>query len=173
MTPSSLKQLRETIAAEGIALRLSEDSPLPKEWFPRAFWLKGAAAVLRKVLSEVEAEYKRSVEVILDDGLTDERYELVPLFKQERMLDADKLKRDEPALYEQCAFVDADLMVKTLGKPVLRQMMIEKLGKEKVSPLESVTIESVKEIVGDVRVEDYITRISVPNGYVIREKEGS
>ena len=172
MTLSSSNQLSEILAAEGVALCLSEDSPLPREWFSRAVWLKNAASALRRVLVEVEAEYKRAAEVILDDGLLDERYEIVPLIKEERRLDERKLREENPALYEQCAFVDADLAVKVLGRPVLRQMLIEKLGKDAVSPLESVTIESVKEIVGDVRVEDYISRISVPNGYVIREKEG-
>ena len=132
--------------------------------------MKTIASALKKVLAEVEAESKIAAEVILDDGLTDDTYELVPVMKQERAIDAEALRRNNPALYEQCAFVDADLMLKTLGRSVLRRMMIEKLGADKVLPLESVTIASVKDVLGDVEFPEYIKTITVPNGYVIRKK---
>ena len=108
--------------------------------------------------------------MIVDDGLTDDTYEIVPVTKQERMIDAEALRQNNPALYEQCAFVDADLMVRTLGRPVLRRMMIEKMGADNVLPLESVTIGSVKDVLGDEEFPEYIKTITVPNGYVIRKK---
>ncbi|HJJ38614.1 MAG TPA: hypothetical protein O0X42_00620 [Methanocorpusculum sp.] len=159
-----------TAAADGIVSSLTEGCAVPKDWFGRAVWLSHAASALKKVLSEVEAEYRIAVEVILDDGIVDDTYELVQLTKEERMLDGAKLRVNNPALYSQCAFVDADKMVKAVGKPVLRQMLIEKLGADAVLPLESVTIQSVEEIVGRECAEEYITCVTVPNGYVVREK---
>ena len=158
------------ITPDFIARCIRNESPAPSEWFGRAVWLSGVAAALKKVLAEVEAESKIAAEVILDDGLTDDTYEMIPVMKQERMIDADALRRNNPGLYEQCAFVDADLMLKTLGRPVLRQMMIEKLGADKVLPLESVTIASVKDVLGDVEFPEYIKTVTVPNGYSIRKK---
>ena len=158
------------ITPEFIARCIRDESPAPSEWFRKALWLSGVAAALKKVLAEVEAESKIAAEVILDDGLTNELYEFVPVMKQERMIDADALRRNNPGLYEQCAFVDADLMVRTLGRQVLRRMMIEKLGADKVLPLESVTIASVKDVLGTVEFPEYIKTITVPNGYVIRKK---
>ena len=158
------------ITSEFIAQCIRNESPAPSEWFGRAVWLSGVAAALKKVLAEVEAESKIAAEVILDDGLTDNTYEIVPLTKQERMIDADALRRNNPGLYEQCAFVDADLMVRTLGRSVLRRMMIEKLGSDAVLPLESVTIASVKDVLGDEEFPEYIKTVTVPNGYVIRKK---
>ena len=123
-----------------------------------------------KVLAEVEAESRITAEVIIEDGLTDDTYEMIPLTKQERMIDAEALRKNNPGLYEQCAFVDADLMLKTLGGSVLRRMMIEKMGADKVLPLESVTIASVKDVLGDAEFPEYIKTVTVPNGYVIRKK---
>ena len=105
----------EGISPDFIARCIRNESPAPSEWFGRAVWLSGVAAALKKVLAEVEAESRIAAEVILDDGLTDDVYELVRLTKQERMIDADALRRNNPGLYEQCAFVDADLMLKTLA----------------------------------------------------------
>ena len=158
------------ITPEFIARCIRNESPAPSEWFEKAVWLSGIASALKKVLSEVEAESRITAEVIIEDGLTDDTYEMIPLTKQERMIDADALRRNNPGLYEQCAFVDADLMLKTLGRSVLRRMMIEKLGADKVLPLESVTIASVKDVLGDVEFPEYIKTVTVPNGYVIRKK---
>ena len=158
------------VAPDFIARCIRNETPAPSEWFEKAVWLSGIAASLKKVLAEVEAEYRIAAEVIIEDGLTDDTYEIVPLIKQERMIDAEALRKNNPALYEQCAFVDADLMLKTLGGPALRRMMIEKMGADKVLPLESVTIESVKKVLGTVEFPEYIKTITVPNGYVIRKK---
>ena len=158
------------VAPDFIARCIRNETPAPSEWFEKAVWLSGIAASLKKVLAEVEAEYRIAAEVIIEDGLTDDTYEIVPLIKQERMIDAEALRRNNPGLYEQCAFVDADLMLKTLGGPALRRMMIEKIGADKVLPLESVTIESVKKVLGTVEFPEYIKTITVPNGYVIRKK---
>ena len=159
------------VTAEYLVRCITAESPAPQNWYERAVWLSDAAAALKKVLTEVEAEYKIALEVILDDGLTDDIYELVQLTKQERAIDEDALRKNNPALYEQCAFVDADLMVRTLGRSHLRRMMIEKLGAEKVLPLESVTIASVKDVLGDAEFPQYIRTLTVPNGYVIHKKE--
>ena len=158
------------ITSEFITRCIRNETPAPSEWFEKAVWLSDIASALKKVLAEVEAESKIAAEVILDDGLTDDTYELVPVMKQERAIDAEALRRNNPALYEQCAFVDADLMLKTLGRSVLRRMMIEKLGADKVLPLESVTIASVKDVLGDAEFPEYIKILTVPNGYVIRKK---
>ena len=158
------------ITSEFIARCIRDESPAPSEWFGRAVWLSGIASALKKVLAEVEAEYKIAAEVIIEDGQTDDTYEMIPLTKQERMIDAEALRKNNPSLYEQCAFVDADLMLKTLGGSVLRRMMIEKMGADKVLPLESVTIASVKDVLGDAEFPEYIKTITVPNGYVIRKK---
>ena len=158
------------VAPDFIARCIRNETPAPSEWFEKAVWLSGIAASLKKVLAEVEAEYRIAAEVIIEDGLTDDTYEIVPLIKQERMIDAEALRKNNPALYEQCAFVDADLMLKTLGRSVLRRMMIEKIGADKVLPLESVTIDSVKDVLGTVEFPEYIKTITVPNGYVIRKK---
>ena len=160
----------EDITPDFIARCIRNETPAPSEWFEKAVWLSGIAASLKKILAEVEAEYRIAAEVIIEDGLTDDTYEMVRLTKQERMIDAEALRRNNPGLYEQCAFVDADLMVRTLGRSVLRRMMIEKLGADKVLPLESVTIASVKDVLGDVEFPEYIKTITVPNGYVIRKK---
>ena len=160
----------EGISPDFIVRCIRDESPAPSEWFRRAVWLSGVAAALKKVLAEVEAEYRIAAEVILDDGLTDDLYEIVPVMKQERAIDAEALRQNNPALYEQCAFVDADLMVRTLGRPVLRRMMIEKMGADNVLPLESVTIGSVKDVLGDEEFPEYIKTLTVPNGYVIRKK---
>ena len=160
----------EGISPDFIVRCIRDESPAPSEWFRRAVWLSGVASALKKVLAEVEAEYRLAAEVILDDGLTDDLYEIVPVMKQERAIDAEALRQNNPALYEQCAFVDADLMVKTLGRPVLRRMMIEKMGADNVLPLESVTIGSVKDVLGDEEFPEYIKTLAVPNGYVIRKK---
>ena len=158
------------ITPEYLVRCIRDESPAPSAWFGKTIWLSGVAAALRKVLAEVEAEQKNALEVIIDDGLTDDTYELVPLTKQERMIDEAALRANNPALYEQCAFVDADLMVKILGRTVLRRMMIEKMGADKVLPLESVTIASVKEVLGDAEFSEYIKTVTVPNGYGIRKK---
>ena len=158
------------VAPDFIARCIRNESPAPSEWFEKAVWLSGVAAALKKVLAEVEAESKIAAEVIIEDGLTDDTYEMVPLTKQERAIDAEALRKNNPALYEQCAFVDADLVLKTLGGPTLRRMMIEKLGADKVLPLESVTIASVKDVLGDEEFPEYIKTVTVPNGYVIRKK---
>ena len=158
------------VAPDFIARCIRNETPAPSEWFEKAVWLSGIAASLKKILAEVEAEYRIAAEVIIEDGLTDDTYEMIPLTKQERMIDAEALRKNNPALYEQCAFVDADLMVRTLGRSHLRRMMIEKLGADKVLPLESVTIASVKDVLGDVEFPEYIKTITVPNGYVIRKK---
>ena len=158
------------VAPDFIARCIRNETPAPSEWFEKAVWLSGIAASLKKILAEVEAEYRIAAEVIIEDGLTDDTYEIVPLIKQERMIDAEALRKNNPALYEQCAFVDADLMLKTLGGPALRRMMIEKIGADKVLPLESVTIESVKKVLGTVEFPEYIKTLTVPNGYVIRKK---
>ena len=160
----------EGISPDFIVRCIRDESPAPSEWFRRAVWLSGVASALKKVLAEVEAEYRIAAEVILDDGLTDDLYEIVPVMKQERAIDAEALRQNNPALYEQCAFVDADLMVRTLGRPVLRRMMIEKMGADNVLPLESVTIGSVKDVLGDEEFPEYIKTLTVPNGYVIRKK---
>ena len=160
----------EGISPDFIVRCIRDESPAPSEWFRRAVWLSGVASALKKVLAEVEAEYRIAAEVIVDDGLTDDTYEMIPVMKQERAIDAEALRNNNPGLYNQCAFVDADLMLKTLGRPVLRQMMIEKLGADKVLPLESVTIASVKDVLGDVEFPEYIKTVTVPNGYVIRKK---
>ena len=159
------------ITPELIARCIRNESPAPSEWFGKALWLSGVASALKLVLAEVEAEYKIATEVILDDKLTDDRYVILPTVKVEREIDAEALRKNNPALYEQCAFVDADLMVRTLGRSVLRQMMIEKLGAEKVSQLESVTIASVKDVLGDVEFSEYIKENFVPNGYIISRNE--
>ena len=158
------------VAPDFIARCIRNETPAPSEWFEKAVWLSGIAASLKKVLAEVEAEYRIAAEVIIEDGLTDDTYEMIPLTKQERMIDAEALRRNNPGLYEQCAFVDADLMVRTLGHSVLRRMVIEKLGADKVLPLESVTIASVKDVLGDVEFPECIKTLTVPNGYVIRKK---
>ena len=158
------------VAPDFIARCIRNETPAPSEWFEKAVWLSGVAAALKKVLAEVEAEYRIAAEVIIEDGLTDDTYEMVPLTKQERMIDAEALRKNNPGLYEQCAFVDADLMLKTLGGPALRRMMIEKMGADNVLPLESVTIGSVKDVLGDEEFPEYIKTITVPNGYVIRKK---
>ena len=160
----------EDITPDFIARCIRNESPAPSEWFGKAVWLSGVAAALKKVLAEVEAESKIAAEVIIEDGLTDDTYEMILLTKQEREIDAEALRKNNPALYEQCAFVDADLMLKTLGRQVLRRMMIEKIGADKVLPLESVTIASVKDVLGDVEFPEYIKTLTVPNGYVIRKK---
>ena len=159
------------ITPELIARCIRNESPAPSEWFGKALWLSGVASALKLVLAEVEAEYKIATEVILDDKLTDDRYLILPTVKVEREIDAEALRKNNPGLYEQCAFVDADLMVRTLGRSVLRQMMIEKLGAEKVSQLESVTIASVKDVLGDVEFSEYIKENFVPNGYIISRNE--
>ena len=158
------------VAPDFIARCIRNESSAPSEWFEKAVWLSDIASALKKVLAEVEAESRITAEVIIEDGLTDDTYEIIPLTKQERMIDAETLRKNNPSLYEQCAFVDADLMLKTLGRSVLRRMMIEKLGADKVLPLESVTIASVKDVLGDAEFPEYIKTITVPNGYVIRKK---
>ena len=162
----------EDITPEYLVGCIREKSPVPAAWLRKARWLLGVAAALKKVLTEVEAEYRIVAEIILDNHMTDETYEMVLLTKEERMIDAEALRENNPVVYEQCASVDADMVAKILGGPTLRRMMIEKLGGEKVLPLEFVTIASVEELLGDEEFPEYVKTITVPNGHVIRKKEG-
>ena len=87
------------VAPDFIARCIRNETPAPSEWFEKAVWLSGIAASLKKVLAEVEAEYRIAAEVIIEDGLTDDTYEMIPLTKQERMIDAEALRKNNPALY--------------------------------------------------------------------------
>ena len=161
----------ESISPDFIVRCIRDKSPAPSESFRKARWLSEAAAALKSTLAEVEAEYKLTAEVIIDNHMTDETYEMVLLTKQERAIDAEALRKNNPALYEQCASVDADMAVKILGGPTFRRMMIEMMGADEVLPLESVTIGSVKDVLGDEEFPEYVKTITVPNGYIIRKKE--
>jgi len=145
-------------------------SPIPTDWIKRDVWLLECGVALKKILMAVESEYKIATETILDTGMVDDKYELVPITKQVREVNKALLRQMDPTTYAACAYVDADTCFRLLGKRYLRQLLIDKIGEDEVVKLDSVNIES---LIGDDDEEEdiaYIETFEVPNGYVLQRK---
>ena len=146
--------------------------PVPENPFEKAFWcgqMRSACEILSGVL---EREYVITVEHLLDTGATDDRYVLLPLTKMERVVDMDSLRRYDPEMYDQLAFIPAVTAGKALGKKKLRAAMAAEFGEENLHCYESVNVKDIETIYDPEEWDTFIQTTRIPDGYMILDKRG-
>ena len=109
----------------------------------RAYSLYTAKEVLAAIIKELEYAYIKTVAPFLDTGCLiseDKRYKLEAVSKSITTVDKVKLLRNEPEFYEKIARVSAATFVKELGHDFLRNILIEKIGIDKVHAYDTLSI---------------------------------
>ena len=158
--------------ASDILTAILDLAPVPKDSpAKRAMWLKETAAAVKTVFKAIDLEYRIALDSLVDSGVDDSRYEVIPLMKTEREIDKEALRSTRPTLYEQLAFIDADTAMEILGKKTLRQLILERTSPEMVCRLDSVNVLPFEKLCRECGEDAaaYITELTVPNGYLLRE----
>lgn len=171
-TETAEKNAVQCADASDILTALLSISPVPQDSPSiRAVWLRDTAAAVKTVLKAIDLEYRIAVDSLIENGTADSRYEIVPLTKIEREVNKETLQTACPNLYEQLAFIDADTAAAILGKKTLRSLILERTDLETVHRLDSVNIQPFEKLCKECGEDAalYITELSVPNGYALRE----
>ena len=156
--------------AEIMLRALTTSKPVPENLFEKALWLSEMRSSCATLAGVLDREYRMTIERILDTHAEDERYEILPVIKTERSIDADVLREEDPEMYESLAFISATTAGKALGKKGLRAAMAAKFGEENLHLYESVNVKDVEAIYDPEELHDFILETRVPDGYEIAER---
>lgn len=152
---------------------LTAACPVPENPFEKAFWCAYMGAACEVLCSVLHREYMITVEHLLDTGAKDDRFVLFPLTRTERLVDTEKLRRDDPEMYENLAFISATTAGKALGKKGLRAAMAAEFGEENLHLYESVNVKDVETIYDPEEWDNFIRETRIPDGYMILDKRGT
>ncbi|HJJ60255.1 MAG TPA: hypothetical protein O0Y08_05295 [Methanocorpusculum sp.] len=108
---------------------------------------------------------------LLDSGITEaDGYRLETITDTITSVDAAKLFREEPELYEKIARIPAHILVKELGHDRLRSMLIEAKGPDAVRRYDTISIEDLDAVFSSAEdAAPYKRTITYPAGYAVRE----
>ncbi|HJJ31748.1 MAG TPA: hypothetical protein O0X97_05840 [Methanocorpusculum sp.] len=136
-------QTIRTNAEDILSCLIAEHSLTAVNPFERAYSLQTVKETLELIIKELELAYVNTVGFLLDTGQrssSDKLYRLEEVTEFITAVDKQKLLRNEPEFYEKVARVSASTFVKELGHNVLRNLLIDKCGLEKVHLYDTVNI---------------------------------
>ena len=139
--------------------------------FRRVRGLEDAEKIISLLSKELTLAKRYTIGRLLDGGVTEaDGYRLETITDTITSVDAAKLFRDEPELYEKIARIPAHILVKELGHDRLRSMLIEAKGPDAVRRYDTISVEDLDAVFS--RAEDaapYKRTITYPAGYAVRE----
>ena len=142
--------------------------------FRRIRGLEDAERIITLIAKELTLAKRYTIGRLLDGGVMEaDGYRLEEVRETITSVDAAKLFRDEPELYEKIARIPAHILVKELGHDMLRSMLIEAKGADAARRFDTISVEDLDAVVS--RAEDaapYKRTISYPTGYEVRETGG-
>ena len=152
---------------EGTGTGESRESAL----FRRIRGLEDAEKIISLLSKELTLAKRYTIGRLLDGGVTEaDGYRLETIRETITSVDAAKLFRDEPELYEKTARVPAHILVKELGHDMLRSMLIEAKGADAVRRYDTISVEDLDAVFSSAEdAAPYKRTITYPAGYAVRE----
>ena len=142
--------------------------------FRRIRGLEDAEKIISLLSKELTIARRYTIGRLLDGGITEaDGYRLETITDTITSVDAAKLFRDEPELYEKIARIPAHILVKELGHDRLRSMLIEAKGADGVRRYDTISVEDLDTVFSSAEdAAPYKRTITYPAGYAVRETGG-
>ena len=142
--------------------------------FRRVRGLEDAEKIISLLSKELTLAKRYTLGRLLDGGVTEaDGYRLETITETITSVDAAKLRRDEPELYEKIARIPAHILVKELGHDRLRGMLIEAKGADAVRRYDTISVEDLDAVFSCAEdAVPYKRTIRCPAGYAVRETGG-
>ena len=142
--------------------------------FRRIRGLEDAEKIISLLHQELTIARRFTIGRLLDSGITEaDGYRLETITDTITSVDAAKLFREVPELYEKIARVPAHILVKELGHDMLRSMLIEAKGADAVRRYDTISVEDLDAVFSSAEdAAPYKRTISYPAGYAVRETGG-
>ena len=139
--------------------------------FRRIKGLEDAERIITLIGKELTIARRYTIGRLLDGGVTEaDGYRLETIRETITSVDAAKLFRDEPELYEKIARIPAYILVKELGHERLRSMLIEAKGPDAVRRYDTISVEDLDAVFSSAEdAAPYKRTITYPAGYAVRE----
>ena len=146
----------------------SPESP-ESSLFRRIRGLEDAERIITLIGKELTIARRYTIGRLLDGGVTEaDGYRLEEVRETITSVDAAKLFRDEPGLYEKIARIPAHILVKELGHDRLRSMIIEAKGSDAVRRYDTISVEDLDVVFSSAEdAAPYKRTISYPAGYEV------
>ena len=155
---------------EGAGTGESRESSL----FRRIRGLEDAEKIICLLAKELTIARRYTIGRLLDGGIMEAGgYRLEAAVETITSVDAAKLFREEPELYEKIARIPAHILVKELGHDRLRSMLIEAKGPDAVRRYDTISVEDLDAVFSSAEdAAPYKRMITYPAGYAVRETGG-
>ena len=142
--------------------------------FRRIRGLEDAERIITLIGKELTIARRYTIGRLLDGGITEaDGYRLETITDTITSVDAAKLFRDEPELYEKIARIPAHILVKELGHDRLRSMLIEAKGADAARRYDTISVEDLDAVFSSAKdAAPYKRMITYPAGYAVRETGG-
>ena len=142
--------------------------------FRRIRGLEDAEKIISLLSKELTLAKRYTIGRLLDGGVTEaDGYRLETITDTITSVDAAKLFRDEPELYEKIARIPAHILVKELGHDRLRSMLIEAKGADAVRRYDTISVEDLDAVFSSAEgAAPYKRTITYPAGYAVRVTGG-
>ncbi|MCQ2358312.1 MAG: hypothetical protein MJ005_06110 [Methanocorpusculum sp.] len=142
--------------------------------FRRIRGLEDAERIISLIGKELTIARRYTIGRLLDGGVTEaDGYRLEEVRETITSVDAAKLFREEPELYEKIARIPAHILVKELGHDRLRSMLIEAKGPDAARRYDTISVEDLDAVFSSAEdAAPYKRTISYPAGYAVRETGG-
>ena len=137
--------------------------------FRRIRGLEDAERIISLIGKELTIARRYTIGRLLDGGVTEaDGYRLEEVRETITSVDAAKLFREEPELYEKIARIPAHILVKELGHDRLRSMLIEAKGPDAARRYDTISVEDLDAVFSSAEdAAPYKRTISYPAGYAV------
>ena len=137
--------------------------------FRRIRGLEEAEKIISLIGKELSIARRYTIGRLLDGGITEaDGYRLETIRETITSVDAAKLFRDEPELYEKIARIPAHILVKELGHDRLRSMLIEAKGPDAARRYDTISVEDLDAVFSSAEgAAPYKRMIIYPAGYEV------
>ncbi|MDO5847841.1 MAG: hypothetical protein Q4Q20_06090 [Methanocorpusculum sp.] len=153
----------------GIPSAAGEGESRESSLFHRIRGLEDAEKIITLIAKELAVARRYTIGRLLDDRVTEaDGYRLETITDTVTSVDAAKLLRDEPELYEKIARVPAHILVKELGHDRLRGMLIDTRGIDAARRFDTISIEDLDAVFSSAEeAAAYKKTVTFPAGYEV------
>lgn len=130
---------------------------LPANHYERILKMQEIREKLAQSLAEIDTAINE--ELVSLEGTEDDQYKVVPVFsaRKKSTLNLDKFEADLPEEFDRSLTIKASEAEKVLGKDVLREMVIDKIGWDAFTEIADVTLSEARKNIPSRMLSDYIT----------------
>ena len=155
---------------ETLSLAESLYSNLPANSYERVLKMQEIKKELSQFLIEIDCAIHDELESLANTE--DDQYKVVPYFlsKKKSTLNLEKFEQELPEEYDRSLSIKASEAEKVLGKDVLREMVIEKIGWDNFVEIADVTLTEARKNIPKKLQPDYIVESYEQAGWEVVKK---